>query len=244
MGNIDKLILGNYLLISVFAIVLILIILIIIFYKRKFRQDKQIFNGFPLKIELGQLEALKSRKVLSQKNYLKERTNLLARLGEEVLKNKMVFVYIIASYFIFVILNLSFKSNITQLAVNNIVSYKDGNILALLGILLILALLIIFRKKLIEVYNETIAQDNHQRNRLNGLINKEVYSTNGFHIGKVIDVNLIENKIQSLKIRVHKKHKFKSKGIIIDFRHVKNVGKIIIVDERILEFFSDSNYYS
>jgi len=44
-----------------------------------------------------------------------------------------------------------------------------------------------------------------------------------------------ENKIDSLKIKINKKYRFKHKGIVINYKNVKSVGQIVIIDGNILE---------
>ena len=74
----------------------------------------------------------------------------------------------------------------------------------------------------------------YPNNSASGLMNKKVYS-NGHYLGKVRDVVLKDNKIESLKINVDKKHKFRAKGMIISYSHVRSVREIIIVDDKIHE---------
>ena len=75
----------------------------------------------------------------------------------------------------------------------------------------------------------------YPENSLKGLINKKVYSENGHYIGRIKDVILGENRTESLKIKIDKKHKFNKKGIIINYRHVRGIGEIIIIDEAVSE---------
>lgn len=55
------------------------------------------------------------------------------------------------------------------------------------------------------------------------------------HIGKVNDIILGKTIIEGLRIELDKKHKFDKKGIIINYRLVRGVGKIIIIDESVSE---------
>ena len=72
-------------------------------------------------------------------------------------------------------------------------------------------------------------------NSISGLISKKVYSESGHYLGKVNDIILGENRIDSLKINIDKKHEFDKKGIIVSYRHVKSVGEIVIIDEAFFE---------
>jgi sporulation protein YlmC with PRC-barrel domain len=81
--------------------------------------------------------------------------------------------------------------------------------------------------------------DKHKKypsNSVTGLINKKVYSENGNYIGEVKEIILEKNRIESLKIMLDKKYKFKTKGIIINYKHVKSVGEMILVDEKVSEY--------
>jgi sporulation protein YlmC with PRC-barrel domain len=79
----------------------------------------------------------------------------------------------------------------------------------------------------------------HSKNSILGLINKKVYSESGLYIGKIKDIILGENKIESLKIKIDKKHNFKAKGIVIGYRQVKSVGEVIIISEKVLEYIEN-----
>jgi sporulation protein YlmC with PRC-barrel domain len=59
----------------------------------------------------------------------------------------------------------------------------------------------------------------------------------GDYVGKIEEVILGENKIKSLKIKLDKRKKIKTKGIIVKYKNVKNVGHIVVVDEKIMEKF-------
>ena len=79
----------------------------------------------------------------------------------------------------------------------------------------------------------------HSKNSILGLINKKVYSESGLYIGKIKDIILGENKIESLKIKIDKKHNFKAKGIVIGYKQVKSVGEVIIISEKVLEYIEN-----
>ncbi|KHO55216.1 MAG: hypothetical protein QT10_C0004G0003 [archaeon GW2011_AR19] len=81
--------------------------------------------------------------------------------------------------------------------------------------------------------------DEHKKypqNSILGLMNKNVYSESGHYLGKVNDIILGENRIDSLKIKLDKKHKFKAGGIVIDYKQVKSVNEIVIIDDRVSEY--------
>ncbi len=236
-GVLPEIKFNRWLLIIIIIIIIFLIImtLIIRIYAKKNRPSNQKFSGIRLKIKLRQLDELKSIGVLSKKTYLKERTNLLAKFGEAIINNKKVFVYFISALFVIIALTLTYKTNITGMAINNVFSRSNGSLLILLVSLSIFIILILLRKKLVLVYGKIIGHKKYPSNSIKGLINKKVYSESGHYIGKIKDIILEENKISSLKIEIDKKHKFKAKGIVIDYKHVKSVGEIVIIDKDILE---------
>ena len=71
-------------------------------------------------------------------------------------------------------------------------------------------------------------------NSIKGLIKKKVYTDGGDYVGNVEEVVLQGNKIHSLKVRLDKRHKFVAKGVIIKYRNVRALRKIVIVDDEIL----------
>jgi len=72
-------------------------------------------------------------------------------------------------------------------------------------------------------------------NSINGLIDKKVFTESGHYIGEVKEVILGENRIDSLKIKLDKHQGFNAKGIILNYKHVKSVGHVVVVNEEILE---------
>lgn len=74
---------------------------------------------------------------------------------------------------------------------------------------------------------------------LTSLRKKKVYTGSGDYLGKVEEVILERNKINSLKItldkKIKRKNKIKIKGIIVKYKHVKSVGHIVIIRGKIWE---------
>jgi len=79
----------------------------------------------------------------------------------------------------------------------------------------------------------------HPKNSVRGLINRKVYSEDGDYIGKVKEVTLKNNGLEDLKIKLSKKYKFKAKGIIVNYRHVKSTNEIVIVDKHVLRTINE-----
>jgi len=83
-------------------------------------------------------------------------------------------------------------------------------------------------------------QKSYSTTSLNKLINKKVYTNSGHYVGKIKDIVLEENRIDSLKIKLDRKQRFRAKGIIINYKHVKSVGHVVIVDEEIIKQLESS----
>ncbi len=74
-------------------------------------------------------------------------------------------------------------------------------------------------------------------NSIRGLINKKVYTKDGDYIGKVKEVLLGENKVDSLKIKTTKA--VQKKGIIVKYKNIE-VGHIVIIKGDVLKHLSDA----
>ncbi|MBT4165892.1 hypothetical protein HOE04_02530 [archaeon] len=147
-------------------------------------------------------------------------------------KNTLI---VLAGFMLIGILSIR-KNNITGFIIRN--TNMIENNLNIFWISLILGvsgvLVFTYRKNIIEKI-KTKMMNKFPKNSLKGLIKKKVYLEEGNLIGKVDEVFLSENKIDSLKIKLNKKQKYKVKGIIVKYSYVKNIGHIVIIDERILE---------
>ncbi|MEM3074585.1 MAG: PRC-barrel domain-containing protein [Candidatus Pacearchaeota archaeon] len=141
------------------------------------------------------------------------------------------------------LLTIILKTNITGKVINSLSSYHWRRLLIPLIIILFIILLFTLRNRLVLVYKKiteflSITINKNKKplyNSVKGLINKKVYSESGDYIGKIKDVILGENRIESLKIELDKKHKFKANGIVINYSQIKNVGEIVIIEEKVAE---------
>ena len=166
--------------------------------------------------------------------------NKIIKFYNEILKSKPLTIFLVfvgAIVLLFPLLKLDITQEVigTGRTVNDLTS-QNGRIILIPLIICILALLAALRKKIIG-YLFRISNSSHKypKNSVRGLIGKKVYSENGDYLGKVEDVVLGENRIENLKIRIDKKHKFKAKGISINYKQVKSVGEVIIIDEKTSE---------
>ncbi|MEK6888981.1 MAG: PRC-barrel domain-containing protein [Nanoarchaeota archaeon] len=80
-----------------------------------------------------------------------------------------------------------------------------------------------------------------KNNSIKGLINKEVYTDEGVFIGNIKEAVLEKNKIHSIKIELDKRHKFKMRGIILEYSLVKAIGNIVIIDNEVIESIEKKN---
>ncbi|MEK6875598.1 MAG: PRC-barrel domain-containing protein [Nanoarchaeota archaeon] len=198
----------------------------------EFLNDYKMFIIIIIIITFGLRSLLIFRKDGYQKRFnVKEKTK------------RKYFVYSLLVLLLFSLLIITLKTNITGKIINKLSSYNGRSMLIFFVIISIIILLIVLRKKIALNYKKIIEfllnkiknPDKYAKNSIKGLINKKVYSESGHYLGKVIDIILGENRIESLKIKVDKKHKFKTKGIIIDYKQVKSVGEIIIIDGEVLK---------
>lgn len=74
---------------------------------------------------------------------------------------------------------------------------------------------------------------NNFKNTISELLNKEVYSSEGSLIGKVKEVVLGKQRIESLVITLESKYHSSGKGIIVDYSNVKSVKNVVILNEKI-----------
>ena len=202
----------NYLIYGVLGIVAVLFILILIkLFKTKFKIIKK---------KHGKLKSHKE-----YKNKIKQNLNKIRS------KN---FLIIFASFILVGILFVAGKS-MTGFVARSASTNNNWNLFGVILIIGVVGLLVfIYRKNIIEKM-EIRERNKHARDSIRGLMKKKVYTEEGDYLGKVEDVILVENKIDSLRIKLNKKQKFKVKGIIIKYKDVKSVGHIVIINEKILE---------
>ncbi len=114
------------------------------------------------------------------------------------------------------------------------------------GLFVILFLIIVFvvSKKYIsrrkDIIPLTKALDNLDKpsafikeKKASELAGKEVYTGSGIYLGKIRDIILAGDKIDSLKIEIDRKYKFKARGVIINYGYIKDIGEVVITDEKV-----------
>jgi sporulation protein YlmC with PRC-barrel domain len=156
--------------------------------------------------------------------------------GKRKYKRKSL-VFSVVALLIIALLTLILKTNITGKIINNLSSYNWKSLLMFFITVAFITLLIVLRKKLVLVYkniteflSEIINKDKrYSSNTIRRLIKKKVYSESGDYLGKIEEVILGKNKIESLKIHLKSKKKIKTKGIIIKYDNVKAIKRIVII---------------
>jgi len=133
------------------------------------------------------------------------------------LVRKIVIAVAIGAVAIF--LEASSRGKITGFAVNEIPDKISSNFLWILPLLILIGLLVIYRKKILSKYFS---------NKILDLMGKKVYTDSGDYIGEVEDIVLEKNKIDSLKVKLDK-NKYKAKGLIIKYSQVKGIKHIVII---------------
>ena len=71
--------------------------------------------------------------------------------------------------------------------------------------------------------------------RLRGVIGLKVYTMAGVELGVVKDIFVEKHKVHSLKIKLLRRKRFRIKGIILPYKHVRSSKMIVLVDERVLD---------
>ena len=193
---------------------------------------------------LQQLKELKAKKEIKPITYHFEREKLLEKI-KNVYQGRAVSA-ILFGIGIVALVMLFINAGLTGYAVGESVSAPINSFIHFFFLIGAFGLLMFIHRKKIRGGTEKIGESfrkKHPCNSLKGLVNKKVYSEKGNYIGKIKDILLEEKKIGSLKIKIDKKHKFKAKGIVIDYKHVRNVGEVIIIDTAVsehLENYKDS----
>lgn len=131
------------------------------------------------------------------------------------------------------------KDNITGFVVNNLINKENNwNAISLILIMGILGLLTFLSRNKIKISIEQTKEkikNKYPKDSIRGLIKKKVYTEEAEYLGIVKEINLNKYKISDLKIKLNKKQKYGIKGIIIEYKEVKGVGDIVIVNQKILE---------
>jgi sporulation protein YlmC with PRC-barrel domain len=156
----------------------------------------------------------------------KKMYNRIMKFYDKILKSKplTVFISIIGAITIFLSL---LEPNITG-GIIGIEEIKNIKGIFIIVIIFILASLIILRKKIRAGLYEIINKKYSSKTIL-GLQGKKVYTISGDYIGKVGEVILGKNKIESLKINLESKEKIKTRGVIIKYNNVKAIKRIVII---------------
>lgn len=200
-------------------------------FEKEISEIKLIDGEYILRVDIlyGNLQrafAEQKFKVIGEKIEIRESASNIQKIME-LLNNYKMFIIIPLGILLFLFIKGNYQKRYEQP----------------IKIISIIALLIILRRKWVLIYKKiTESLDRmgsklkkYPRNSIRGLLDKKVYSESGHYIGKVNDIILGENRIESLKIQIDKKHKFKANGAIINYKHIKGVSEIIIIDDAVEE---------
>jgi sporulation protein YlmC with PRC-barrel domain len=223
--------------ISLASIVLLVLILIIVFKKRKKSQKIAIIES-----KLQHLKELKAKGEISKRTYHAEREKLLQRI-RDVFSNKKVMSIVLSGISLIALLGILMTNKpITGYAIGESASRSSGSFIYIIFLICSLGLLMLIHRRKIKAGIEVIKEKGKKKyptNSISGLVNKKVYTDSGDYVGKIKDIILGENRIDSLKIEVDKKHKFKAKGIVIDYKQVKSVSEVVIIDKVVAEHLGE-----
>jgi len=218
--------------ISLASIILLVLILTVIFKRKKKSQKVAIVES-----KLQHLKELKAKGEISERTYHTEREKLLQKI-RAVFNGKTMSIILSGISLIAIAGMLTTNKAITGYAIGESALTSSGSFIYLILLICSLGLLMFIHRQKIKTGIEVIKEKSRKKypkNSINGLINKKVYSESGHYLGKINDIILGENRIESLKIEIDKKHEFKAKGIIVDYKQVKSVSEIVIIDGKVTE---------
>jgi len=122
---------------------------------------------------------------------------------------------------------------ITGFIIKNLTEMGKTNKLLIIGLIFIITITIAF------IIRHRIRKKKRQIGRLRSIIGLKVYTSDGDEIGKLKDIIISNNKIESLKIKLSrkamKKIKLNKKGVIINYKQIEAMKEIIIINKRIWE---------
>jgi sporulation protein YlmC with PRC-barrel domain len=194
-----------------------------------------LFIGFGILMVLAIMAVLIKVMLKKTRKKRKEPRRYRKKIKENLKKIKgRHFAVIILSAFLIYAFFMS-KNNLTGF-VTGISPAETGNLWIIILILVLFAILafIIYGKSFLKLIELVIKHKNkYTKNSIKGLMEKKVYTESGHYLGKIKDVVLGENKINTLKIKLSGNYKIK--GISISYRNVKAVGYIVIIEDKIIE---------
>jgi len=238
------------LLILILLMIVLVVIVLIILIKRRGKIDALVTEGKEY-IQRGEISKAKENYKLLKEVYESEykgKASVYNKIKDyydvlaNSMKNKSAFLAVsISTLFL---IGLTANGNITGFAVNDLASPNkaDGVWIMLIGILALS--LLVWRKRTSKIIRKSEKEDyasglnkfsSVREKSISGLLNKKAYSENGNFLGEIKEVILANNRIDSLKIKLNKKDRFKARGVIASYKYVKGIGEVIIIDEKIAE---------
>jgi len=230
---------GAYVIGGIVMIIAILFILIRTF-KKKGKKYPQHKNHKKEIRKARKTRTVREKSVKRVENRTPGSIKNIRDLEKHLTKGKTLIVIILAVTLISMVGLL--RENITGFAIKNS-NLISGNLHVIIYSFIILGVfgLLIFnhRKKIIEKI-ETKKRGKYPKDSLKGLIKKKVYTEDGDYVGKIEEVFLGENKIDSVGIRLDKKQKSKIKRFTIKYKDIIEVGEIVITYEEIFDYIENN----
>ncbi len=157
--------------------------------------------------------------------------NKLKKGLKKISPKKLLMIFI---GFALIVLLLTKGKNIVGVVGTLLLNKDYLNVLGFVLIMGILGLFIFaYWKEIVEKIG-MMKRNKYSKESLKGLIKKRVYTGSGYYVGKVKEVVLGENKIDSLRIKLEKKKCLNAKGIIIRYKNVRSIGHVVIIEDKIL----------
>ena len=252
-----------YFIIGFGSLIFILLLVIVIIKTSRKRKKSKLISG--LETKLKHLKELKHKKKISEKSYHTEKEELLQKINKILKNKhflSIIGIFGLMSLFTIFLKPTGITGGVIgvgeQTSINCWGVFAVIVILLLIGIFGILLYILkeireikakINRKKsLLEnsiekeednenkyLKEEVIKKGKYKTTKVSEMINKKVYTNSGYYLGKLKEIILDKNKIDSLKIKLDKKQKFDIKGIIIKYKNVKSIGHVVIVDSGVLD---------
>jgi sporulation protein YlmC with PRC-barrel domain len=227
----------NYFIMGFGVIVLILLVIILIKLFRKKITEPKNKKHLNKKIEtvelkLKHLKSLKKHKAIKYPSYHLKKEKLLQRMAS-LLKKRSLIVIVLGTIIFLGFINTNMTGFVSGDSAGSVTNFK--RIIYFILIITLLGVLgFIYRKKIQDTIEDK-KRRKYPKNSVKGSIKKRVYTQDGEYFGKVEEAILKQNKIYGFKIKLSKsfKKEIANKGIIIKYKHVRNVGHIVIIDDKI-----------
>jgi len=184
------------------------------------------------------------RGLTRQKHYKEKKFHRRKKLRKKHLAILTGFIGIVV--LLYFLLKFEITAGLTGNVIDTISKAGGKMLIIVFSLMIIFAIFLIARKmKLYIKIKEFIEKirggfkKKHSENMIGDLLNKKVYSSEGQFIGRVDEIILGSNRIESLRITLDKSHGFSEKGIIVSYKHLECISDVIMINQEILSFLLD-----